>query len=297
MSNAPKDQSVVSAVQIWAKGYRSSEDSEEFQRYIPQQRDQLSVLEARIAGLSWGRILEPLYGLADRELSSQRCLLLEASELMAVSFSRTEDRHNRPSIVLVTASSPIHWDDTGLGDIAARTAALALRLSGSYALSLKGNPEFVGLQLRSNEFLPVRAFALADEAPDVAVEWVQVLRAVRQWRGIRGVSTPRLLSLGANVLLGTKFEAERAQGQQVVDGFYDVRERDIKPLSSRFVKWEQPQPAPPPLLPPTNAEVPALPVDVRPLAESLDRIERRLGQIQDILHEVSNYIFRGKRRK
>jgi hypothetical protein len=64
------------------------------------------------------------------------------------------------------------------------------------------------------------------------------MSAVKKWNGITGISTPRLLTLGANVVLGTKYEAERATQQFQIDGFFDARDRDIKILSDRLTLWE-----------------------------------------------------------
>lgn len=292
---ADKNSYSVASVQVWGKGYRVSADSEEFQRYVPVVASEERGLESKLVHLPWGRILEPLYALTERELSLQRCLLFDASELMAVSFARTEDRHRRPSLVLVTATARIEWDDSNIGETAARTVTLANRLASAYAEAFLRNPESIGGQLKSNAFLPSRVFELSDEAPDSTVEWAQVLSAVRRWRGIFGVATARLLSVGGNVVLGTKFEAERAQAQFAVDGFFDVREKDIKPLSSRLSKWEQPIQVRVPE-PMTGNAAPAG-QDLRPIAEALDRIDRRLEKLVDIAVYFVELAFRGDKRR
>ncbi len=287
--------SQFAAVQVWGKGYRVTADSEEFQRYVPQNLPQPTSLEARLGSVSWGKVLESLYSLADREFTAQRCVLLDASELMTLSFARTEDRHRRPSLVLTTATVGIDWNSPALGDIASRTISLSSRLATAYAKTLKGNPEIVGQQLRTDAFLPSRSFDLNGEAPDLTVEWHQVLSAVKKWQGISGVSTPRLLSLGANVVLGTKYEAERAKQQFEVDGFFDVRDKDIKPLSPRLTPWEPAEELPPTPAPPSVGYPPVL--DLRPITESLQSIARTFDRFADMAIQILEQALRDRRKR
>jgi len=233
-------------VQLWGKGYRISADSEEFQRYLPKDPAELKGLDRKIQTISWGSLLESLYPLREAEVAGQQCVLFDASDLLSVSFAKTEDRHRRPSLVLTTCIVAIDWRNPQLGEITARAVALSSRLATAYADTLRGNPENVGKQLRENSFLTSRSFNLGEEQPDRTAEWAHVISAVTKWNGITGISTPRLLSLGANIVLGTKYEAERAKQQSQVDGFFDARDRDIKVLSDRLKLWEpRPQPSTP----------------------------------------------------
>lgn len=233
-------------IQLWGKGYRISADSEEFQRYLPKDPAELKGLDRKIQTILWGSLLESLYPLREAEVAAQRCVLFGASDLLSVSFAKTEDRHRRPSLVLATCIVSIDWRNPQLGEITARAVALSSRLATTYAETLRGNPENVGKQLRENSFLTSRSFGLGGEHPDQTVEWAHAISAVKKWNGITGISTSRLLSLGANVVLGTKYEAERAKQQFQVDGFFDARDRDIKTLSDRLKLWEpKPQPAAP----------------------------------------------------
>ncbi len=93
----------VALVQVWGKGFRVTEDTEEFQRCVPSKSVEISLLEKKLATLVWGPILEPLYRMSEREVGAQRCVLFDATQLLAVSFSKSEDKHGRPSIVLTTA--------------------------------------------------------------------------------------------------------------------------------------------------------------------------------------------------
>jgi hypothetical protein len=225
-------------VQLWGKGYRISADSEEFQRYLPKDPTELEGLERKTQAILWSSLLELLYPLREAEVAAQRCILFDASDLLSVSFAKTEDRHHRPSLVLTTCTVGIDWRNPQLGETTARAVALSSRLAATYAETLRGNPENVGKQLRENSFLTSRSFDLGEEHPDQNAEWAHAISAVKRWNGITGISTPRLLALGANVVLGTKYEAERAKQHFQVDGFFDARDRDIKILSDRLKLWE-----------------------------------------------------------
>ena len=237
--NCPK-----ATIQLWGKGYRISADSQEFQRYLPKDSNELRGLENKTQTIPWASLLESLYPLREAEVSAQRCILFDASELLSVNFAKTEDRHRRPSLVLTTCSVGIDWRNPQLGEMTARAVALSARLATTYAETLKGNPENVGKQLREDAFVTSRSFDLNDEQADQNWDWSSVISAVTQWNGVMGVCTPRLLSLGANVVLSTKYEAEQAKQHFQVDGFFDARDRSIKPLSDRLNLW-QPKSEPP----------------------------------------------------
>jgi hypothetical protein len=268
------------AVQVWGKGFRATADSEEFQRYVPQRLSTTSDLEQQVEHVPWGRLLPQLYSLSERDLTGQRSVLLNASELMAFAFAHTEDRHRRPSIVMTTATVEIDWNDIELGETASRTVSLCSRLAKAYAETLRGNPENIGRQLRTDAFLPSRFFELSDEGRDDAFEWGPIVAAVKKWRGVVGIGTPKLLLLGVNVVLGTKFEAERSQQQFQIDGYYDLREKEIKPLTERLVPWSPPEVQP---LSTTSAGV----VSAPPLAEGT-AIAAPLHRIADALHRIAD---------
>jgi hypothetical protein len=280
--------SEVASIQLWGKGYRVSSDSEEFQRYIPFDERQASLvgLESRLEKMPWGKILQPFYNLTERELAAQRCVLFASEEAMALSFGRTEDKHRRPSLVLTTARIEVAWDDQDLGALIGRAACLCARLADAYAGAFRGNPDVIGRQLRTESFLRSRTFDLRDESIDDVIDWRSVITAVKRWRGVSGVSTPKMMSIGANVVLGTRFEAERLQSQSTVDGFFDVRERAISPLSSRLVPWEHRPPER--MVPVVSAPPVSNPWD--PLFDMLVRIDHKLD-------ELTEYVFRGDKKR
>ncbi len=274
-----RDESPTATVQLWGKGYRVTQEGEEFQRYIPVETP-TNALEAHLATVAWGAILEPLYSVPFRELALQRCVLFDHHSAIAVAFAPTADKHGRPSLVLTSAAAPLNWSSSDVADRIGRVVSLAGRLATSYSEVMKGNPPNVGRQLRSGAFLSSREFALGDEVPDTSINWETVMQAVRQWRGINGVCTPRLIGLGANVVLGTKHEADTTKGlDESVDGYFDVRDSGIHPLSHGIEPWEATRTAPAvtaPQSPPVQAP------ELVPIAESLHRIERSLDRIAEI---------------
>ena len=296
-------------VQLWGKGYRISADSEEFQRYLPKDPAELKGLDRKIQTISWGSLLESLYPLREAEVAGQQCVLFDASDLLSVSFAKTEDRHHRPSLVLTTCIVGIDWRNPQLGEITARAVALSSRLATTYAEALRGNPEPIGRQLRDNSFVTSRSFHQGAEHPDQRVDWARVISAVKKWSGITGVSAPRLLGLSANVVLGTKFEAEQAKQQFQVDGLFDVREREITALSDRLRLWEpkpelhiQPsQERPgyprPPAASSQEQEAFRPSPELRLVAECLQQLNRTMDRVADLAAEILERLGREKRRK
>jgi len=296
-------------VQLWGKGYRITADSEEFQRYVPKDPTQLRGLERNIQTTLWGGLLESLYPLREAEISAQRCVLFDSSDLLSVSFAKTEDRHRRPSLVLTTCIVGIDWRDPQLGETTARAVGLSSRLATTYAEALRVNPDNVGKQLRENSFLTSRSFDLGEENPDRTVEWVNAISAVKKWNGITGISTPRLLALGANVVLGTKYEAERAKQQFQVDGFFDTRDREIKTLSDRLMLWEpKPHtPAPSSGERPTHPPSPAASAQEKPayqsspelywVAECLQNLTNSVDRLANVAIEILERMIPDKRRR
>ena len=152
--SAFRQEQSLAVVQVWGKGYRVTEDSEEFQRYVPSERGRSSDFEEKRMALQWGKVLAPLYSSDGRDLSAQRCVLFDTAEMMSIAVAPTEDGHKRPSLILVTATTRIDWSAATLGETAARLVHLSSRLAIAYASTTRGNPERIGQQMRSDKIPP-----------------------------------------------------------------------------------------------------------------------------------------------
>jgi hypothetical protein len=283
-------------VALWGKGYRVTQDSEEFQRWVPRKwMPTPSSLDARLDEFGgWAGLLQPLYAASERDLALLRCVLFRSQEALCCSFARSEDRHKRPIVIVVSTSAPIDWQ----GDVVhvvARLHALATRLVTAYASAVKGNPDHVGSQLKNGTFLADSEFPLDDEAPS-ADDWNDIVRAVKEWNGIAGVASPKLIGLGANVVIGTQHEAEIAHAQAGIDGYYDVRDRAIHPLTNRLTRWV-PGPAPTPPQPAATAAMPAPQPPTAPAPNpDLAAINQTLQEMNRTLNRIGEGMFEYVRR-
>jgi hypothetical protein len=275
--------SAMARVALWGKGYRVTQDSEEFQRWVPRKSTPTNSLDAHVNAFdAWPALIQPLYGTSDRDLSLLRCLLFRAEEALCCSFAKSEDKHKRPTVIVVSASAPIDWGND-VAHVVARLHALSARLVTAYASTVKGNPEHVGQQLKNGTFLADNEFPIDSEVPS-AEDWTDIVRAVREWNGVTGVASQKLVALGANVVLGTQHEAELAQSRVGIDGFYDVRDRAIRPLTNKLTRWARPVPAPSPLpltpsppsivtlAPPPNPDLAAINQSLQEMNRTLDRL-------------------------
>lgn len=290
--NAIASGPVKAHVALWGKGYRVTQDSEEFQRWVPRKWTPApNSLDARLDAFGgWAALLQPLYAASERDLALLRCVLFRSQEALCCSFARSEDKHKRPTVIVVSTSAPIDWE----GDVAhvvARLHALAMRLAGAYAGTVKGNPDHVGSQLKNGMFLADNEFMIDGEAPN-ADDWNDIVRAVKEWNGITGVASPKLVGLGANVVIGTQHEAELAQTKAGIDGYYDVRDRAIRPLTNKLTRWvPRPPPAPPQPAPaaevpaPTPPAAPAPNPDLAAINQSLQELNRTLNRMADGVFE------------
>jgi len=273
-------------VSVWAKGYAISGDGEEFQRVVPARDQDVLATELELSHFAgWPSVLELLYPASDYDLAGERCLLVRPSEAAAISVAKSEDRHGRSSIVAVVVAARIDWRDHALSETVARMTRLAGRLALPFAATLRRSPPAVVAQLRKGTFLASREFDLSEEqVPASGTDWRRVLIAVKEWKGIAGVATPRLVGLGANTVVGTRSEAERAAAH--VDGFIDPKDYQLVPLGGALSRWEVP---PPDDVEPASAEEAPKPPDpyaeqaalLRSIAEALERIERNTSRAAD----------------
>jgi hypothetical protein len=292
---AIKNEIARANLQIWGKGFRVSEDTEEFQRYVPKNRDELSSIERQLESLRWGSLLEQLYGISERDLAGQFCVLFDANEMMSISVATTTDKHRRPSLVLVTASVRISWEHNEPEESLACIAALSLRLAGAYSKSFDGNPAQVQKQLKEDAFLPSRAFDLADEIPDARQDWTKLLSSVRRWKGIKGIATPRLAGLGANMIVGTRHESERAFKQNAIDGYIDVRTCEIHPLTGGIALWqEEPKSKQPDEM--LEAQQ-SRDTDLQELKASVARIEARLETLMELTKGIVTFLEKAPKKR
>lgn len=283
-------------VQIWGKGYRLTADSEEFQRFYPVQLEDERSLEVKLRSMRWGPVLDALQSLTNRELGSQACILFGEREILSVAFARASDRHNRPSLVMVSALAEVDWNRPSLAETTAQLAAISSRLSEEYAGVLSGNPSAVYQQLQSGAFLRSRVFSLKEESATSGVDWTRIMTAARSLNGISGVATVKLLGLGANVLLGTKYEADRAQSQRlVVDGYYDVRRGEILPIGEQLVPWNSPPKQEDPLPEPERVE-PVQPFQ-KEILELLRNIDKGVEQAVILLKRIVENTNRPEKKK
>lgn len=234
-------------IQVFGKGFRATEDSEEFQRLVPKEPSVLATgLERKLQGFrSWPAVIEPLYGVVKREAAAQFSVLVGAEEILASAFAVTEDSFKRPSVVIVCARVEIVWDSPDLALTFGRCVGLASRLAAEYGEAFAADQARVAAQLRRGAFLPNRRVDLLRERLPTQLDWAKLVNSIKKWRGIDGVATPRLVGLGANVVVGTKHEAERSSVKNGIAGFYDVREEEIIPVGEALKPWaavsEQPE--------------------------------------------------------
>lgn len=189
---------------------------------------------------------------------------------------------------MASTSARIEWDGE-VAHVVARLHALSARLVAAYAGTVKGSPEHVGQQLKSGTFLADNEFLIDSEMPN-SEDWADVIRAVKEWNGVTGVASQKLVALGANVVIGTRHEAGLAQSRAGIDGFYDVRDRAIRPLTKNLVRWvprpvpdhaqSTPTPVPPavappgPPPPPPNPDLAAINQNLQQINETLDRMSQ-----------------------
>ena len=271
-------------IQIWGKGFRVSADSEEFQRLAP--REPLRGLEGtldRVRG--WGAVLKPLYAQSAVDASRQSAVVFSPEELLATAYRRTEDRFGRPSVVIVSVCTGMAWEAAATSETVSCALALAHRLAAAYATEFAGNPSPVSDQLRDGSFLPRREFELRFESPYEPEQWRDIIAAVARWKGVTGVATLRLMGLGANVLIGTEHEAERARIDAEIDGFYDVRSREIRPLTHDLVPWP--------------AKAPAVPLQPAPdeVAVSMRRLDATMDRLIDVVKELTDAVLKNTKRR
>lgn len=227
---------------LFGKGFRVSRSSEEFQRLVPANTKDLSnpLFVELNDGVNWAAVCAPLYEMNDIQLGKERCLLISDTHIVCVSVALGRDAHGRPAPVVVAVSADAIWTPAGHVESTIEAGfALSSRLAPAYAESLAGAPSEVASQLVAGNFVPNGSM----NAPSVAEtsEWTTIVRSARNWKGVTGVATVALVGLGANVVLGTEFEAQKAQsGGDKVAGRFVRSTGQIQPMGIGLRPWMVP---------------------------------------------------------
>lgn len=230
-----------SSIIILGKGFRVSEKSEEFQLLVPQDKSMLkSSLENLVVNLdNWPSILQKIYDLNSTQVKSEFCVLITSSEFLFLSTAHTKDKHNRSSIIVVASVTPIIWDDKNLPLILGKSQALTKRLVRLYAPIFENAKSFIEDQLKKGIFIQNRFFELKDEPDEPELDWELILKEIKKWKGIKGISTLSLAEIGANILIGTDHEVGVCIGKGIgIDGRFDLIQNKILPIGSNLKLWE-----------------------------------------------------------
>jgi hypothetical protein len=233
--------SSTAAVSVWAKGFRVSRDSEEFQLVVPGGIKELDgAIERELARSSeWPRVLEALYMMDEERVSAQWALLLSKNEITAIRAAGSQDRQRRPSVTVVAATFTTSWNERDLSSSVSNVQSLAVQLSMDFSKAFQGAPEKVARQLRDGRFVSTRVFDIdaRDNRRDDRKSWDLIVQSIKRWNGITGIATPAMVSLGANIVFGTEHEARVLSGRTKVDGYCNVHDRAIVPLTSTITLW------------------------------------------------------------
>lgn len=288
---------MVCAVQVWAKGFRITERSEEYQLIIPNLAISLEPEERRFATVDWGPILRDLYRIGDDVCAKQFFLGLTANSINFTIVRQSRDRNDRSSVIGFSGTTPINWDSSSLTMLVSRSSHLVKRLAQKFAEPLRRAPDHVRHQLKEGTFLPNREFDLSEEPLDDEVDWAPICRQLQRWNGIQGIATKHLAGLGANVLVGTRQDlvgtrqdAERADG---VAAIIDLSSGEIERITDDLRLWGPPSTAPLPV----HAE-PTLP-RVEEIIETLKELrddQRRIHENQQKCYSLMEAFFELSRR-
>ena len=272
-------------IDLWGKGHRVTRGSGEFQRLAPlKQSATSSSLEMSMDRFEqWPSVLDSLHKAVPSSLSEQYCVLVTEHEVAVVVPHASRDAHERPSVIVVVAYVPIDWRlHAELVARIGRARSLCVRLGKEVAMALSGRNEDVSTRLRAGTFLPAEGHELSVErAPDQAF-WEELMGGVARFRGITGVATPRMFALGANVIVGTRAEGQRA----AADGFFDPRSLQLVSLGARLHTWQSESAK--------TSGTPAAPQNLDPdvathlleLRDKLERVEATVEQVATSLDEV-----------
>jgi len=194
-------------VDVWGKGHRVTRASEEFQRLAPAKRiPEASPLEMRIDRFqNWPALLASLYKGAPKSLPEQFCVLVTEHEAAVAVPHASRDAHNRDSVVVTIAYVAVDWKSHAiLVDSICRAHTLCVRLGSEFAGAIAGENQLITDRLRKGTFLAEGGYDLSLEGLEDQALWEHLMAGVARFRGVAGVATPRMLALGANVIVGSR---------------------------------------------------------------------------------------------
>lgn len=239
-----------SSALVFSKGLRVTQDNEEFQRVWPVSQALRHPVERRLDNWNgWPELLADLYKLSPSKVEAQHCLLLDHSTATLVAVRRIRDAHRRPTVVVLCLTSRVNWNEEP-GQAPLKIAELADEsqgVVGRLAIRFESDPREVAAQLRHGHTPFERAPLGTDDndgvgGNDVGVDrdyWLCLVQEICRYRGVEGASTPALVSLGANVVIGTAHEAKVATMRSVrkVVGYYSRQQGRLVALDDRLVPW------------------------------------------------------------
>lgn len=280
---------------ILAKGFRVSEDSEEFQLVWPPTRKALTYESERrlVDHSAWPAVLGALYVMGRQDIGRLRCVLLTPESTTSVAVSQSRDRFGRPMVVAVGATASISWSSTKVEETVSLVSSASQFVAAELAKRFDGNPREILAELKGERFSVGLEEFQGPAAEDLEF-WNSVIRCARQWRGIRGLAHPPLVALGGNVVLGTEHEAVRfaATGNTSIDGFYDGGTQRIVPTSRNLSRWPhswEPQELAAQPVEPEPVAAPAV-ATVDEVARSIPEREERLASIERSIKNIDRSV-------
>jgi hypothetical protein len=275
----------VAKIDLWGKGHRVTRTSEEFQRIAPPKRAEApSFLQGSVDRFEhWPVLLDSLHKGAPRSLPEQYCVLVTEHEAAVAVPHATRDGHDRASILVVVAYVPIDWKvHVELVNRVCRARSLCVRLGAEFAKTVSGANQGVSDNLKKGTYLQDGGYDLGVERAGELAFWEELMGGVARYRGIRGVATPRMYTLGANVVIGTRAEAERAGA----DGFFDQRTRQLVSLGERLLTW-QPEGSTAPAAAPRTPEPSDVVTHVLEMRDRLEHVEATVDRMASRLEAAA----------
>jgi hypothetical protein len=263
-------------IDLWGKGHRVTRETEEFQRLVPARRaEPASALETFVDHFDrWPELLDSLYKSVPKALPEQYCLRIVEQEALVATPHAVRDAHDRDSVLLVLAYVDIDWKDhRELVRRISGARGVSVKLGAEVSSDLSGANTSVSERLRTGTFLASRDYPLEGAVPEDPEWWRDMLAEVARFHRVHGVSTPRMKAMGANVIVGTRAEAERA----AADGYFDRRTRRLLAFGERLVTWaSSPSEAEPATRPPAEGDVATHLLEVR---DGLEKVEATVDRL------------------